>query len=115
MATMSYLHETYMVCSALHRDRLAADVCKIVLQVKGLAFNQLSPNLLASGGADGDIIIWDVANPKKPTAFPPLKASFACGVFVLVYDNVFFKHQLIAGHLSLLCLVTLTLGTRYSC
>lgn len=49
----------------------------IVLQVKGLAFNQLSPNLLASGGADGDIIIWDVANPKKPTAFPPLKASFA--------------------------------------
>lgn len=50
----------------------------IVLQVKGLAFNQLSPNLLASGGADGDIIIWDVANPKKPTAFPPLKASFAC-------------------------------------
>ena len=43
------------------------------MQVKGLAFNQLSPNLLASGGADGDIIIWDVANPRKPTAFPPLK------------------------------------------
>ncbi|KAL0027638.1 hypothetical protein WJX79_004520 [Trebouxia sp. C0005] len=42
--------------------------------VKGLAFNQLSPNLLASGGADGDIIIWDVANPRKPTAFPPLKS-----------------------------------------
>lgn len=55
----------------------------IVLQVKGLAFNQLSPNLLASGGADGDIIIWDVANPKKPTAFPPLKASSACFVSVL--------------------------------
>lgn len=48
-----------------------------MLQVKGLAFNQLSPNLLASGGADGDIIIWDVANPKKPTAFPPLKASLS--------------------------------------
>ncbi len=45
------------------------------MQVKGLAFNQLSPNLLASGGADGDIIIWDVANPRKPTAFPPLKVS----------------------------------------
>ena len=45
------------------------------LQVKGLAFNQLSPNLLASGGADGDIIIWDVANPRKPTAFPPLKVT----------------------------------------
>lgn len=55
----------------------------IMLQVKGLAFNQLSPNLLASGGADGDIIIWDVANPKKPTAFPPLKASFACFFSVL--------------------------------
>ena len=45
----------------------------IAVQVKGLAFNQLSPNLLASGGAEGDIIIWDVANPRKPTAFPPLK------------------------------------------
>lgn len=54
-----------------------------MLQVKGLAFNQLSPNLLASGGADGDIIIWDVANPKKPTAFPPLKASLTCCVSVL--------------------------------
>lgn len=47
-----------------------------LMQVKGLAFNQLSPNLLASGGADGDIIIWDVANPRKPTAFPPLKVSY---------------------------------------
>lgn len=45
----------------------------IPVQVKGLAFNQLSPNLLASGGADGDLIIWDVANPRKPTAFPALK------------------------------------------
>lgn len=53
-----------------------------LLQVKGLAFNQLSPNLLASGGADGDIIIWDVANPKKPTAFPPLKASLSGHLFV---------------------------------
>ena len=53
------------------------------LQVKGLAFNQLSPNLLASGGADGDIIIWDVANPRKPTAFPPLKASLTCHVYSL--------------------------------
>lgn len=56
----------------------------VASQVKGLAFNQLSPNLLASGGADGDIVIWDVANPKKPTAFPPLKASFACVVALLV-------------------------------
>ena len=64
----------------------------VVLQVKGLAFNQLSPNLLASGGPDSDIIIWDVANPKKPTAFPPLKASFAllcsAAVFVEMYNTV---------------------------
>ncbi len=51
------------------------------VQVKGLAFNQLSPNLLASGGADGDIIIWDVANPRKPTAFPPLKVFLLCMEF----------------------------------
>lgn len=56
------------------------------MQVKGLAFNQLSPNLLASGGADGDLIIWDVANPRKPTAFPALKvvASAAFNAAVML-------------------------------
>ncbi|UPR03903.1 protein transport protein SEC31 [Chloropicon primus] len=43
--------------------------------VKGLQFNPFSGNLLASGGEDGDVCIWDVANPTKPSLFPALKDS----------------------------------------
>lgn len=43
--------------------------------VKGLQFNPFSGNLLASGGEDGDVCIWDIANPTKPTLFPALKDS----------------------------------------
>ncbi|KAH9300540.1 hypothetical protein KI387_012123 [Taxus chinensis] len=41
--------------------------------VRGLEFNPNSPNLLASGAGDGEICIWDFANPLAPTHFPPLK------------------------------------------
>ncbi|XP_028089675.1 protein transport protein SEC31 homolog B-like isoform X2 [Camellia sinensis] len=43
--------------------------------VRGLEFNALSPNHLASGADEGDICIWDIANPAEPTHFPPLKGS----------------------------------------
>ena len=43
-------------------------------QVRGLEFNSLSPNLLASGGADGELCIWDVAVPSAPSLYPGLKA-----------------------------------------
>ena len=43
--------------------------------VKGLQFNPFSGNLLASGGQDGDVCIWDIANPQKPSLFPALKDS----------------------------------------
>lgn len=43
------------------------------LQVKGLEFNSFSPNLLASGAADGELCIWDVANPAQPSLYPALK------------------------------------------
>ncbi|CAI9102929.1 OLC1v1001324C2 [Oldenlandia corymbosa var. corymbosa] len=43
--------------------------------VRGLEFNAYSPNLLASGADEGEICIWDVANPTEPTHFPPLKGS----------------------------------------
>ena len=43
-------------------------------QVRGLEFNGLSPNLLASGGSDGELCIWDVAVPSAPNLYPGLKA-----------------------------------------
>ncbi|KAK4414507.1 protein transport protein SEC31B [Sesamum alatum] len=43
--------------------------------VRGLEFNSLSPNLLASGADEGDICIWDVSKPSEPSHFPPLKGS----------------------------------------
>ena len=84
------LMQVYVFCQDQHlRVLLLLFVVAVVIrlhglvQVKGLAFNQLSPNLLASGGADGDIIIWDVANPRKPTAFPPLKVSQKAIYYIL--------------------------------
>ncbi|XP_038695842.1 protein transport protein SEC31 homolog B-like isoform X2 [Tripterygium wilfordii] len=43
--------------------------------VRGLEFNALSPNLLASGADDGEICIWDLARPAEPSHFPPLRGS----------------------------------------
>eukprot|EP00211_Chloroparvula_japonica_P000131 CAMPEP_0119125334 /NCGR_PEP_ID=MMETSP1310-20130426/4646_1 /TAXON_ID=464262 /ORGANISM="Genus nov. species nov., Strain RCC2339" /LENGTH=1095 /DNA_ID=CAMNT_0007115393 /DNA_START=21 /DNA_END=3304 /DNA_ORIENTATION=+ len=43
--------------------------------VKGLEFNTFSPNLLASGAADGDLCIWDLANPSQPSLYPALKGT----------------------------------------
>lgn len=43
--------------------------------VLGLEFNAIAPNLLASGADDGEICIWDLANPAEPSHFPPLKGS----------------------------------------
>ncbi|GKD54719.1 WD40/YVTN repeat-like-containing domain, ancestral coatomer element 1, Sec16/Sec31, partial [Tanacetum coccineum] len=43
--------------------------------VRGLEFSSLKPNLLASSGEEGEILIWDLAKPTEPTHFPPLKTS----------------------------------------
>ncbi|XP_045807763.1 protein transport protein SEC31 homolog B-like isoform X2 [Trifolium pratense] len=43
--------------------------------VRGLEFNTIAPNLLASGAENGEICIWDLTNPSEPTHFPPLKGS----------------------------------------
>ncbi|XP_060217414.1 protein transport protein SEC31 homolog B isoform X2 [Lycium barbarum] len=43
--------------------------------VRGLEFNGFTPNLLASGADEGEICIWDIANPAEPSHFPPLKGS----------------------------------------
>lgn len=44
-------------------------------RVRGLEFNSITPNLLASGGDEGEVFIWDVVNPTAPSHFPPLKGS----------------------------------------
>eukprot|EP00250_Pteridium_aquilinum_P017180 c23494_g1_i1 orf=196-3657(+) len=44
-------------------------------RVRGLEFNILTPNLLASGGDDGDTFIWDLVNPTSPSHFPALKGA----------------------------------------
>lgn len=41
--------------------------------MRGLEFNAIAPNLLASGAEDGEIIIWDLVVPAEPSHFPPLK------------------------------------------
>ncbi|GMI66980.1 hypothetical protein like AT3G63460 [Hibiscus trionum] len=43
--------------------------------VRGLEFNAIAPNLLASGADDGEISIWDLASPAQPTHSPPLRGS----------------------------------------
>ncbi|KAF5469770.1 hypothetical protein F2P56_010332 [Juglans regia] len=43
--------------------------------VRGLEFNTITPNLLASGADDGEICIWDLANPAEPSHFPPLRGG----------------------------------------
>ena len=45
------------------------------MQVRGLEFNVITPNLLASGGDDGDIFIWDLIDPASPSHFPALKVG----------------------------------------
>tara|TARA_Y100001954_G_scaffold207869_1_gene231743 strand:+ start:555 stop:4292 length:3738 start_codon:yes stop_codon:yes gene_type:complete len=43
--------------------------------VRGLDFNSFSPNLLASGAEDGELCIWDLASPTKPSLYPALKST----------------------------------------
>lgn len=51
-------------------------------QVKGLEFNRVCPNLLASGGADSAINIWDLTNPHKPTNYPAQKVGYCATISV---------------------------------
>ena len=62
------------MCSA----RLTLDLpclAPLHLQVKGLQFNPFSPNLLASGAADGELCIWDISTPGSPSLYPSLKGA----------------------------------------
>jgi protein transport protein SEC31 len=44
--------------------------------VYGLEFSTLSPNILASGGEDGELLVWDLTIPSAASTFPSLKSTF---------------------------------------
>ena len=37
--------------------------------MRGLDFNSNASNLLASGAADGETLVWDLTNPQAPNSF----------------------------------------------
>ena len=41
--------------------------------MRGLEFNPSALHLLASGGAEGELCIWDVTNTASPTQYPAVK------------------------------------------
>ncbi len=41
--------------------------------MRGLEFNPNAPHLLASGGDEGELCIWDVTSPAGPTQYPAVK------------------------------------------
>ncbi|XP_057976811.1 protein transport protein SEC31 homolog B [Malania oleifera] len=43
--------------------------------VRGLEFNTIAPNLLASGAEEGEICIWDLKAPAEPSHYPPVRGS----------------------------------------
>ncbi|KAF6136674.1 hypothetical protein GIB67_016130 [Kingdonia uniflora] len=62
--------------------------------VRGLEFSIHTPNRLASGSDDGEICIWDLANPAEPSRFPPLRGSGAPGEISFLSWNPRAQHIL---------------------
>jgi protein transport protein SEC31 len=58
-----------------HAPSARFPLCLAAAQVKGLQFNPFSPALLASGAADGELCIWDLASPAAPSLYPALKGG----------------------------------------
>uniref|UniRef100_A0A2P2MNN0 Uncharacterized protein MANES_10G135100 n=1 Tax=Rhizophora mucronata TaxID=61149 RepID=A0A2P2MNN0_RHIMU len=64
-----------LIRSETSEDALAVHLSSHKGAVLGLAFNSFTPNLLASGAADGEICVWDLDKPTEPSRFPPIKGS----------------------------------------
>ncbi|KAE8729009.1 Protein transport protein SEC31-like protein B [Hibiscus syriacus] len=64
-----------LIRSEENEQALVGHLSKHKGPVRGLEFNAIAPNLLASGADDGEICIWDLAAPAQPSHFPPLKGS----------------------------------------
>lgn len=66
--------------------------------VRGLEFNPLSPKLLASGAMDGEVCIWDLANPAQPSLCPAMQSSGAStGQVTCLQWNRKVQHILATG------------------
>lgn len=70
------------------------------MQVKGLEFNSFSPNLLATGGVDGELCIWDVGNPSQPSLYPTMK----------VFSSSINLENTMENHMTILVFATLPEG-----
>ncbi|XP_052211325.1 protein transport protein SEC31 homolog B-like [Diospyros lotus] len=64
-----------LIRSEASESALVTQLSKHKGPVRGLEFNALLPNHLATGADEGEIYIWDIAKPDEPTHFPPLKGS----------------------------------------
>ncbi|XP_020519257.1 protein transport protein SEC31 homolog B isoform X2 [Amborella trichopoda] len=64
-----------LISSRNNENAVVARLQKHTGPVRGLEFNKISPNLLASGAEEGDICIWDIAKPAEPSLFPSLKGG----------------------------------------
>jgi WD40 repeat protein len=62
------------------------------LKVWGLEFSPLTPNILASGGEDGALLVWDLTTPSAASTFPPLKA---CEIFSPCFYIRFCRNALL--------------------
>ncbi|KAF8395805.1 hypothetical protein HHK36_019759 [Tetracentron sinense] len=63
-----------LISSEANEGALVGQLSRHTGLVRGLEFNTIAPNLLASGADDGDICIWDLEKPAEPTHFPRLKS-----------------------------------------
>lgn len=79
------------LCSVEDKDdAFVARLEKHIGPVRGLEFNPLS-DLLASGDDEGELCIWDLANPREPVFFPSLRPFLSS--LNLVIGFVYDQHQ----------------------
>jgi protein transport protein SEC31 len=65
--------------------------------VRGLEFNPFSAKLLASGAADGEVCIWDLANPSQPSLYPAMKGAGVQNQITCLEWNRKVQHILATG------------------
>ncbi|KAL3683229.1 hypothetical protein R1sor_001251 [Riccia sorocarpa] len=80
--------------SGSSEDSVVARWRKHEQPVRGLELNGLAPNLLASGGDDGLIYIWDLKEPTNPTHYPVLNDGLPRGEITYVSWNRKVQHIL---------------------
>lgn len=70
-------------------------------QVRALEFSPIAVHLLASGGADGELRIWDVTNPSSPTDYPAASVSCCGSILQPLFCKLFCVCKLYAKLVTL--------------